>query len=145
MLVERLSGCAPDECLAWSAVEGGGDCLEVLCGVSGEVRSFPEVLAEQAVGVLVCAALPRALRVTEIDLQTTVDGELSVLCHLGALVPGERATQLFWERDKLGGDRITDCFCATACEWRAILHCWAAVAGQRRQVKEDGEGCAALD
>src|ERR1700677_3632776 len=145
MRVERLSGRAPAECLAWSAVERGGDCFEILCGMSGEVRSFREVLAKQAVGVLVRASLPWALRVTEIHLQPAVDRELSVLCHLGALVPGERATQLLWECDELGGNRITNRSRATACERRPVLHSCAAVAGQRRQVKQHGETCAALN
>ena len=91
MLVECFGGCAPVECLAWSAVERRSDRLELLRGVSGEVGAFGEVLAEQAVGVLVCASLPRALRVTEIHLKPAVDRELCVLCHLRPLVPGERA------------------------------------------------------
>ncbi len=40
MLVERLGGRAPAERLAWSAVERGSDRLELLGGVSGEVRAF---------------------------------------------------------------------------------------------------------
>jgi hypothetical protein len=34
---------------------------------------FREVLSKQAVGVLVCAALPRALGITEVDLQPGID------------------------------------------------------------------------
>jgi hypothetical protein len=41
--------------------------------VLGEIGAFGEVLAEQTVGVLVGAALPRAVRVGEIDGQSGVD------------------------------------------------------------------------
>ena len=65
VLVEGFGWCAPAECLSWSAVERGSDGVEVIGGVSGEVCAFREVLAEQAVGVLIGAALPWALRVGE--------------------------------------------------------------------------------
>ena len=79
MLVERLGGRAPVERLAWSAVERRSDRLEVLGGVSGEARAFGEVLAEQAVGVLVRASLSWASRITEIHLQPAVDCDLCVV------------------------------------------------------------------
>jgi hypothetical protein len=50
------------------APEGGGDGGEVVGAVPGEVGAFGEVLAQQPVGVLVGGALPRALRVAEVDL-----------------------------------------------------------------------------
>jgi hypothetical protein len=53
-----------------------------------------EVLAEQAVGVLVGAALPGAAWIAEVDLDAAVDGELGVLGHLSAVVPGQRTAQL---------------------------------------------------
>lgn len=79
MLVEGFGRCAPAECLAWSAVEGGGDGFEVLGGVSGKVRASCGVLAEQTVGVLVRASLLGALRVTEINVKPGCDLELCVL------------------------------------------------------------------
>ena len=33
--------------------------------------------------------LPRAVRVAEVNLQTSVDAQLRVLCNLGTLVPGQ--------------------------------------------------------
>ena len=48
-----------------------------------------EVLAQQAVGVLVGAALPGALGVAEVDLDTGVHAEAHVFCHLLALIPGQ--------------------------------------------------------
>ena len=49
------------ECLAWSGVELGGGRREVVGGVLGQAGVVGEVLAEQAVGVVVPAALPLML------------------------------------------------------------------------------------
>jgi len=46
-------------------------------------------MAEQPVGVLVRAALPRGMRVAEIDRHPGPDGEVSVPCHFLSLVPGQ--------------------------------------------------------
>jgi len=51
-------GGEPAECLAGSLVELGGDGGEVVGVVDGQVGAFGEVLAEQAVGVLVGSTLP---------------------------------------------------------------------------------------
>ena len=57
-----------------------------------EVSTFGEVLAQQAGGVLVRAALPRTAGVAEEDVQPSVDTQLGVLRHLRALVPGQGPT-----------------------------------------------------
>ena len=54
-----------------------------------EVSTFGEVLTQQAVGVLVRAALPRTAGVAEEYLQPGVETELGVLGHLRTLVPGQ--------------------------------------------------------
>src|SRR6516225_140334 len=53
-----------------------------------------EILSQQAVGVLVAAALPRTAWIAEIDLHVGGDGEVLVVSHLLASIPGQRATQL---------------------------------------------------
>ena len=57
---------------------------------SGEVAALREVLAQQAVGVLVRGALPGCVRVAEVDVDVGVHGDLLPLAHLRALVPGQR-------------------------------------------------------
>ncbi len=54
-------------------------------------RSIPlgHVLTQEAVRVLVGSSLPRARRVTEIDLNPGVDREAGVVGELLALIPGE--------------------------------------------------------
>ena len=48
--VEPFCWSVPVQGLAWSAVEFGGDAVEVFAGVHGEVCAFGEVLAQQPVG-----------------------------------------------------------------------------------------------
>jgi hypothetical protein len=75
--------------LSRAAVALGRDRVE--CGLVelAEIGALGEVLAQQAVGVLVAAALPGAAWVAEVDLDTGVDGELDVLGHLPAVIPGQ--------------------------------------------------------
>jgi hypothetical protein len=70
-----------------------------------QVGALGQVLAEQAIGVLVGAPLPRAARVTELDLYAGINGELEVLSHLPTLIPGQRATQLLGQPQHRGGQR----------------------------------------
>src|SRR4029453_2669606 len=84
----------PAEGLAGSAVECGGDRVEVVPGVPAQVGALGKVLPQQAVGVLVGAALPGAVRGAEVDGQPRLDAQLGVLGHLRALIPGQGAAQL---------------------------------------------------
>ena len=75
-------------------VELGGDGVQGGLVEPAQVGALGQVLAEQAVGVLVGATLPRAARIAEEDLDAGVDGELEVFGHLSAVVPGHRAPHL---------------------------------------------------
>src|SRR5215217_157277 len=94
VLVEDFGRGPPSQRLSRPTVERVGDGGEILGAVSREVGAFGEVLPEQPVGVLVGAALPRALRVAEVDLQAGLDLQAGVLGQLGALIPGQRAPQV---------------------------------------------------
>jgi hypothetical protein len=60
-----------------------------------------EVLAQQPVGVLACPALPGAVRVAEVDLDSGGDPQLGVLGQFLAAVPGQRSPQLLGQgRDR---------------------------------------------
>jgi hypothetical protein len=120
MIVEGFGGCLPAECLAGARVESGSDRGEVLGTPAGKVGAFREVLAQQSIGVLVRATLPRGMRVGEVDGQPGLDGELGVRGQFLAAVPGQRPTQLL---RKLG-DGLGEGTC----------HRDRAVAGQRRAV-----------
>src|SRR4051812_44360994 len=58
-------------------------------------RSVPkgQVLAQQAVGVLVGAALPGGMRVGKVDTQARERGQLAMAGHLLALVVGQGESQ----------------------------------------------------
>ena len=75
----NLGGGAPAECLAGSGVEGGDNGVELLVGPARQVGAFGEVLAQQAVGVLVAGSLPWGVGVAEVDVDSGVDLELDVL------------------------------------------------------------------
>ena len=87
------------------AIEFGRDGIQRCLVELAQVAALGEVLAEQAVGVLVGATLPGAAGVAEIDLDAGVDGELEVFGHLPAVVPGQRATQLLGQAQDGGGQR----------------------------------------
>lgn len=65
---------------------------------SRHARRRREALIEQiaAQADRLAAALPGALRVAETDVETGIDPELGVLCHPGALVPGQGSAQQRW-------------------------------------------------
>src|SRR5688572_3009690 len=71
--------CQPVEGLSRPAIEPRRDRIELRRRQAAEVHALGEVLAQQAVGILVTAALPRAMRVAEVDLHPGVDGEALVL------------------------------------------------------------------
>jgi len=79
-------------------------------------------------------------------LQTCIDLQARVLCHLGALVPGQRSSQLLGQ----GGDGARNCvaysFGSMAGERRTILHAgFLTVTYHSRQVQQHGEPRRALD
>jgi len=86
------------------------------------------------------------VRVTEVDVQSGVDAELGVLGHLGALVPGQRATELSGQRGDHSGDLVADCFGSVPGERRPVLQARpVAVAFHPRQVQQEREAGRALD
>jgi hypothetical protein len=56
---EQVGGSAPVERLAWPAVHLDGDPLKLCRGEGGQVAALGEVVAQEAVHVLVASALPR--------------------------------------------------------------------------------------
>src|SRR5437868_4439789 len=63
VLEEDLCRGAPAQGLARTGVDLPGNAVELYLGVPAEVRALGQVLADQAVGVLVDPTLPRAVRV----------------------------------------------------------------------------------
>src|SRR3954466_10600800 len=103
-LVQSLGRCPPAQGLSRPAVEGRSHGCQVLGAVHAEVGALWKVLAQQPVGVLVRAALPRTVGIAEVDRHASLDPELGVLGHFRSLIPGQRSSQLFGQ----GGDRARD-------------------------------------
>src|SRR3954466_11034040 len=80
-LVKRLCRCSPAQGLSRPAVEGDRHGCQVLGAVHAEVGALWKVLAQQPVGVLVRAALPRTVGIAEVDRHASLDPELGVLGH----------------------------------------------------------------
>ncbi len=70
--------------LSRSAVESLGHRGYLIGAIDAQVFAFREVLPQQSVGVLVRAALPRAVRVAEVNLDARIDLETLVLSHFGS-------------------------------------------------------------
>src|ERR1043165_8492509 len=88
-LGQSLSGRSPTQGFTRPSVELVGNSVELgLCHTS-QAAMFRKVLAEEAVGVLVAAPLPRVAGVTEVDGDAGLDCEALVLRHLSALVPSQ--------------------------------------------------------
>ena len=94
MFVEGFGGSLPTEGLAGSAVEHGGDCFDVLGVPAREIGALGEVLAQEAVRVLVRSTLPRAARVGEEDWDARLDFECCVLREFLAAVPSQGSAEL---------------------------------------------------
>ena len=92
-LSKRISWGPEAKGFAWAIIEAEGDLIKVILTVDGQIRSVGEVLAQQTICVLVAAALPRALRITEVDSDISSDGEFPVIGQFGAPVPGQRGHQ----------------------------------------------------
>ena len=102
-----------------------------------EVGALREVLAQQPVGVLVRAALPRPVRIAEVDSSPVSRLKLRVVGHLGALVPGERSAQLVRQRGDHAGDRFADRLGSVPGErWSVLEH------GARRALPSEADGGA---
>ena len=91
-----------------SFVELPGDGAELGLAEGRQVDAVRQVLAQQAVGVLVGAALPRAVRIAEVDLDVGCEGEAAVVGKLLAPVPGQRPADVSGQLARLPDQRRDD-------------------------------------
>ncbi len=82
--------------------------------IAGQVGFFREVLSQQPVRVFVGAALPRTLRITEVDFHIRGHREALVFGHLQPSVPRQRAPQGRGELTNLPAQRGDDRRCVFA-------------------------------
>ena len=98
------------EGFAWPVIEFLGDRVEVVLRVDGWVGAFGEVLAQEPVGVLVGAALPRGVRVAEVDGHVQRGADPFVQGEFRSLVPGQRIAQEFGQVLHLVDDGLPGVF-----------------------------------
>jgi hypothetical protein len=145
VLVKRLGRCLPVKGLARPGVEGQRYRLESILAVSAQVGALREILAQQSVGVLICAPLPRAMRVTKIDGQACVDLQPWVLRHFRSLIPGQRSSELLRQAGDRAEDAVTDGLSAMSGQRRTILQAGChTVLCHPRQVQQHREPRRAL-
>src|SRR5680860_510050 len=87
--VESFKGCFPVEHLL--------NPFDLVVTDLAEVCAFGIELADEAIGVLVGAALPGAMRMCEVDLDVRVLGKQPVFGHFLAPVMGQRQAHLLWQ------------------------------------------------
>ena len=85
MVVESFSG---------SIVEFLGDGIQVALGECGEVASFGQVLADEAVEIFVGTALPGGVGIGEVDVDAEVFFDAFESGKFQAVVEGERAAKV---------------------------------------------------
>ena len=98
------------EGFAWPVVEFLGDRVEVVLRVDGWVGAFGEVPAQEPVGALVGAALPRGVRVAEVDGHVRRGADPFVQGEFRSLVPGQAVAQEFGQVLHLVDDGLPGVF-----------------------------------
>ena len=99
--VQRFSG---------SLVELARDLVETGLGVGSEIDAVRQILPQQAIGVLVGAPLPRALRIAEVDGDVGGQGEALVVGEFFSAIPGERLIEFVGQFSRLPDQRCYDGF-----------------------------------
>ena len=107
-------------------IEPQGNGVEVGLGEAREVCSSGEVLPQQAVGILITAALPRTAWIAEVDLHLGGNGEALMISHLLSTIPGQRASQLPRQFADVFGER--GCHSRRILAWKLDEHRKAGVA-----------------
>ena len=87
-------------------VQAIGDGVQLALRVPRQVRALGQVLAQQAIGVLIGAALPRTMRIRKEDLNRKPLGQPLVLGHLFPPVIGQRFPQQRRDVPELLGEAL---------------------------------------
>src|SRR5712664_3885841 len=80
--------------LPWPFVELTRHFVQMSLRVHREVGSLRKVLSQQTIGVLIGTALPRTLRIAEVDVDVGRQGKSSMVGKFFAAVPGQGFIQL---------------------------------------------------
>jgi len=105
-----------------------------------QVCSFWEVLPKKPICILICATLPRAFGIAKVNVQPGVDFELTMIGHLGPLVPGQRSSKMVRQVHNCGLDGLIHRLGPVASQSRAILQSRPLPMPRHgRQMEQNGE------
>ena len=85
-----FQGRSKVETFSRARVQPMSDGIQLVLDAARQVRALGQVLAQQAIGVLIGAALPGTVRIGKEDLDREPLGQLLVLGHLFAPIIGQR-------------------------------------------------------
>src|SRR3990167_7096244 len=91
---EQFRGTLEAQRLAWSGVQFPGNRIQLFLGEATQVAALGQVLPQQAVGVLVDAALPGAVWISEVHLHPGGFRQPLMFRHFPALIVRQRPTLL---------------------------------------------------
>ena len=94
--VKSLRGGFKLQGLTWSFVELTSHFVQVGLRVHRQIGALGKVLSQQAIGVLIRAALPRALRIAKIDVDVGRQRKAAMIREFLAPVPSQAFIQLLW-------------------------------------------------
>src|SRR5271156_5729191 len=83
-------GSFESQCLSGSLIQAQRDMVELRLRKSRQVGASREVLPQEQIGVFVAAALPGAVRITEINFHIRGYREGFVFSHLQSAIPSQR-------------------------------------------------------
>lgn len=81
------------EAFPWARVEPMGNGIQLALGIPRQIRALRQVLAQQAIGILVGPALPGAVRIGKEDLDRETLRQPLMVRHLFAPIVGQRFPQ----------------------------------------------------
>src|SRR5258705_3983178 len=82
--------------LTWSFIELTSHFVQIGLRVTRQVGALRKVLSQQAIGILVRPALPRALRIAKIHVDFGRQRKATMIRKFLAPVPGQGLIQLLW-------------------------------------------------
>ena len=91
-----FQGRGKAQTFSWARVQPMGDGVQLALGVARQVRALGQVLAQQAIRVLVGAALPGAVRIGKEDLDREPLGQFLVFGHLFSSIVRQGFPQQGW-------------------------------------------------
>ncbi len=64
-LREYLQRCGPVQTFSGAGIQPLSDSIQLALRVAGQVRALGQILAQQAIGIFIGPALPRAMRISK--------------------------------------------------------------------------------